>query len=125
MAPEEAMNSCGFESISTARSSVQKYLTASQFPHTIQWDFHNAHPDWIKRADFIYSNPFDHSYDPEACINTWVNCFRPGGLCVLELSDYHGAEKVSMTDLFGADIEVMPYLLTLWAKERFFVRAHR
>ncbi|MBK6621188.1 MAG: hypothetical protein IPG32_10020 [Saprospirales bacterium] len=39
--------------------------SASKFSHTIEWDFHEVKPEWIGRADFIYSNSFDHSYDPE------------------------------------------------------------
>ena len=38
--------------------------TALQFPDTIQWDFHEVKPEWIGAVDFIYSNSFDHSYDP-------------------------------------------------------------
>src|SRR5205085_5045838 len=30
--------------------------TAEQFPHTIRWDFHEAKPEWLGSADFIYSN---------------------------------------------------------------------
>jgi len=38
--------------------------TADQFPYTIQWDFHDVKPEWLDRCDFIYSNSWDHSYDP-------------------------------------------------------------
>lgn len=47
--------------------------TAKDFPYTVQWDFHDENPEWLNRADFVYSNSFDHSYDPEGCLNTWVN----------------------------------------------------
>ena len=50
--------------------------SATQFPHTIKWDFHQANPDWISKADFIYSNSFDHSYDPQSCLNTWIDSLR-------------------------------------------------
>ena len=30
--------------------------TANQFESTIEWDFHNVHPDWVNNVDFIYSN---------------------------------------------------------------------
>jgi hypothetical protein len=39
--------------------------TAGQFPYTIQWDFHKTKAEWIDATDFIYSNCFDHSYDPQ------------------------------------------------------------
>lgn len=43
--------------------------TATQFPNTIEWDFHNVKDEWINNVDFIYSNSFDHSYDPEKCLD--------------------------------------------------------
>src|SRR5262249_31734586 len=63
--------------------------TASQFPNTIQWDFHEVKPEWRDAVDFIYSNSFDHSYDPEKCLNAWMSCVRPGGLCFIEHSSLH------------------------------------
>ncbi|WDT79188.1 MAG: hypothetical protein MPW14_18850 [Candidatus Manganitrophus sp.] len=53
--------------------------TAAQFPNTIQWDFHEVKQEWVGAVDFIYSNSFDHSYDPEKCINAWMSCVKPGG----------------------------------------------
>ena len=53
--------------------------TAEQFPHTIQWDFHKVKPEWIDSVDFIYSNSFDHSYDPRECLNAWMSCMKKGG----------------------------------------------
>ena len=38
--------------------------SAHDFPHTVRWDFHDDNPEWTNRADFVYSNSFDHSYDP-------------------------------------------------------------
>jgi hypothetical protein len=96
--------------------------TAEQFPHTIQWDFHEAKPEWINATDFIYSNSFDHSYDPERCLNTWMSCVRPGGLCILEHSNFHGPEGAGELDPFGADIVTMPYLISTWGKGKYCVR---
>jgi hypothetical protein len=96
--------------------------SASQFPHTIQWDFHKSNPDWLGKADFIYSNSFDHSFNPEACLNTWIDSLKIGGLCILEHSNLHAPEGANELDPFGAEIEIMPYLITKWGKGRFFVR---
>lgn len=30
--------------------------TAEQFPHTIQWDFHDVKNEWVGAMDFIFSN---------------------------------------------------------------------
>ena len=45
---------------------------ATQFPHTIQWDFHDVEPEWLDSADVIYSNSFDHSYAPQRCLDAWM-----------------------------------------------------
>lgn len=38
----------------------------------------------IDATDFVYSNSFDHSYDPEKCLNAWMSCLKKGGICILE-----------------------------------------
>lgn len=95
--------------------------SASKFPHTIEWDFHEVKPEWIGRADFIYSNSFDHSYDPEKCINAWISCLKENGICILEHSDLHEASGVNDLDPFGASLSIMPYLMLKWGKGRFSV----
>jgi len=96
--------------------------SATEFPNTIQWDFHDVKPEWIEAVDFIYSNSFDHSYDPEKCLNAWMSCVRKGGVCVLEHSEAHEPSATDELDPFGADIMLMPYLITTWGKGKFGVR---
>lgn len=96
--------------------------TAESFPHTLQWDFHDVKPEWIGSVDFIYSNSFDHSYDPEKCLNAWMSCVRKGGLCILEHSSLHGPRGANELDPFGADVSLMPYLITTWGKGEYGVR---
>ena len=81
--------------------------TATQFPHTIQWDFHYAKKEWLGAVDFIYSNSLDHSHSPRECVETWLSCLRPEGLCFIEWSKYHGIHHVNWMDCFGASIEEM------------------
>lgn len=95
--------------------------TADQFPNTIQWDFHKTKDEWIDSVDFIYSNSFDHSYDPEGCLNAWMGCVRPGGLCILEHSSAHGPGGVNELDPFGAHLAIMPYLVTTLGGGRYGV----
>ncbi len=94
--------------------------TATQFPYTIQWDFHEPKPEWLESADFIYSNSLDHSYDPEKCLSTWMSCIRPSGVCIIEHTSSH--ERASLLDPFGAKISEMPYLILKWGKGQFYVR---
>ena len=96
--------------------------TAETFPYTIQWDFHEVKPEWLDSVDFIYSNSFDHSYDPEKCLNSWISCLREGGLCFIEHSSLHEPQGASKRDPFGADIFLMPYLITTWGKGKYGVR---
>ncbi len=95
---------------------------ASEFPHTIEWDFHEVKEEWLNAADFIYSNAFDHTYDPEKCLNAWMSCVRPGGICVLEHTRFHGAAVANQLDPFGAELTQMPYLIALWGRGRFCLR---
>ena len=96
--------------------------TADQFPHTIQWDFHEIKAEWVGAADFVYSNSLDHSYDPEKCLDSWMSCLKPNGLCVLEHSPLHGPAGASRLDPFGADLIQMPYLIATWGQGRYCVR---
>jgi len=96
--------------------------TAAQFPNTIQWDFHDVKPEWLGAVDFIYSNSFDHSYDPGKCLTAWMSCLRPGGVCIIEHSNMHDAMGASELDPFGASIHLMPYLITTWARGKYAVR---
>lgn len=76
--------------------------TARDFPHTIEWDFHEVKPEWIDRTDFIYSNSFDHSYQPEKCLDAWMSCIRKSGVCILEWTTSHvDADEL---DPFGATL---------------------
>ena len=53
-------------------------------PDTVQWDFNNHNKDWFMEFDFIYSNSFDHAYDPESTLKVWSAQLKIGGLIILE-----------------------------------------
>ena len=55
--------------------------TAMQFENTIEWDFHDIKDGWVDNVDFIYSNSFDHSYQPEKCLDQWMRCVKQSGIC--------------------------------------------
>ena len=76
--------------------------TASQFPNTVQWDFHETNPAWKGRADFVYSNSWDHAYDPGKAFRAWANSLRPGGLMLLDHTAGHVPAGASALDPFGA-----------------------
>lgn len=75
--------------------------TATQFPHTIQWDFHEVDPGWIGAMDLIYSNSWDHSHDPEKAFGGWISCLAPGGFLLLDHNWNHEPGRVDAMDPFG------------------------
>ena len=66
--------------------------TADQFPNTVQWDFHDDNTDWAGRADFVYSNSWDHAFEPERAFAAWFRQLRPGGLMLSGSHQEPGAE---------------------------------
>jgi hypothetical protein len=96
--------------------------TATQFANTIRWDFHDVKPEWLGKADFVYSNSFDHSHDPARCITRWMNCLRPGGVCIIEHTTAHEPDAATHCDPFGAALTIMPYLILDWGKGAFAVQ---
>lgn len=61
--------------------------TAHMFPMTTQWDFAEPYDEWIGNQDIVYSNAFDHSYDPKKTIETWRDQLSNTGILFLEYSE--------------------------------------
>jgi hypothetical protein len=93
---------------------------ATEFPNTIQWDFHEVKPEWRNAADFVYSNALDHSYDPQKAIGVWMSSVKPGGFCIIEWHVF--GEPLSLTDPFSADILQLLYAITRWGEGAYCVR---
>lgn len=86
--------------------------SASTFPATIQWDFHEENSDWVNSCDFVYSNSLDHSYDPEKALRTWIRQLKPAGALFVELPvESLGLDEV---DCFAIDGHSFNELLSLW-----------
>lgn len=60
--------------------------TAKKFPNTIQHDFHEVKPEWIEKFDILYSNSFDHTYDPNKCLDVWTQQIKPNGYIIIDFS---------------------------------------
>ncbi len=91
--------------------------TAANFPNTIQWDFHEPHPKLVE-LDFVYSNSFDHSYDPAKSFNNWVDSLKIGGLVLIEHSRLHEETGVTRLDPFGASIVEISDFSQQWCQGR-------
>lgn len=86
--------------------------TATQFPDTIEWDFHEIRADWPGAFDILYSNSWDHSYDPIKLFAAWSSCVAPGGIMTLEHSSRHEPKAVNALDPFGVDFDGLVSLVT-------------
>ena len=74
----------------------------------------------IKNVDFIYSNSFDHSYDPEKALDSWMSCLSEKGICIIEWSndsnnparpmDPYQATYEEYEELFQSKFEVVDVL---------------
>lgn len=78
--------------------------TAINYPNTIEWDFHNVKDEWVDSIDLVYSNSFDHSYKPIACLDAWMSCVSKNGKCVIEYS-YDCDTRSGATDPFAATLD--------------------
>jgi hypothetical protein len=75
--------------------------TATTFPNTIQWDFHDVKNEWIGNVDFIYSNSLDHSYDARYCLKQWFSCLRKNGICIINGTTSNSPWSTDRLDPFG------------------------
>jgi hypothetical protein len=85
--------------------------TADQFENSIQWDFHEENPEWEARADFVYSNSWDHAFDPNKAFSAWAKSLKPGGLMLLDHTKGQTPEAANALDPFGATIEALCTIL--------------
>jgi hypothetical protein len=78
--------------------------TATTYPNTIEWDFHEVKSEWVNNTDIIYSNSFDHSCKPQECLDAWMSCLNKKGVCVLEYVP-ECDNKCQISDPFAATLE--------------------
>lgn len=88
--------------------------SATQFPNSVVWDFHEENEEWVGKCDFIYSNSIDQSWKPKLALSTWIKQLRIGGLLFLEHSKDQSVESASERDPFGVNLNYFPYLLCGW-----------
>lgn len=78
--------------------------TATTYADTIEWDFHNVKYTWLNYYDIVYSNSFDHSYDPYKCIDQWMSCLNSNGVCIVEYSPLCDT-KLTNVDCFAGSLD--------------------
>lgn len=85
--------------------------TAKDFENTVQWDFHEENPAWEAKCDFVYSNSWDHAFDPGKAFQAWAKCLKPGGWILIDHTKFHGPRATNVLDPFGATLEATARIL--------------
>lgn len=85
-----------------------------------QHDFNKQYLMWVNKFDFVYSNSFDHAYNPEKTFKIWVEQVKSGGVIILEYDrrQEHTGEisrGVNKTDPVSIRLEELPFLLEQWS----------
>ena len=94
-------------------SGVELEASAKSIKNTIISDFHNLNSISSSTQDFVYSNSHDQSDKFFVAITEWLRVLRPGGLLFLEHSRAHGKLRVGRQDPFGAESEILPFLMMM------------
>jgi len=81
--------------------------TATNYPNTVQWDFAEENKEWLNKFDIVYSNSFDHSFDPHKTIECWKNQLSENGALYVEwpLVPQH-QKSTSMDPTGGSELEL-------------------
>ena len=81
--------------------------TARDIEHCMVWDMHETKPEWIGAVDFIYSNSWDHTYDPSLLFSRWAACLSKRGRAYITWTHLHsdtGVTEDSQYDSFGCSL---------------------
>jgi len=80
------------------------------------WDFHQVKDAWIGSVDFIYTNSFDHTINPEELLDRWMLCLKKDGICIIEWQDENSGgtgtnDGMADTDCLGATVDEIQELI--------------
>lgn len=88
--------------------------SATDFPDSVQWDFHDENQEWIGKFDFVYTNSLDQSWQPKKAIEVWLRQLKSDGVLIIEHTELHGPVGASEMDPFGVRPVAFPYVLADW-----------
>lgn len=77
--------------------------TAKNYEFMIMADMNQVKPAWRNYFDFVYSNSFDHAFDPAVTIEAWKAQLKPGGFLFLHWSEEHA--KVNKINRVGGSMQ--------------------
>ena len=80
------------------------------------WDFHQIKDEWVDSIDFIYTNSFDHTFNPVELLDRWMICLNEDGICIIEWQDASSEgtgvnEGSGDCDCFGATVKEIKELI--------------
>jgi hypothetical protein len=91
--------------------------SAANLPHCRTWDMHEVDPAWVGAMDVMYSNSWDHSYNPGLLFKRWSRCLSPEGRLFLSYTEWHSERGVSVTskvDVFGCSCDELLRVVLRW-----------
>ena len=93
---------------------------AKEIPNTVQHDFNKVNDEWTGKADFVYSNAFDHAYQPEQTLKVWLSQLSKKGILIIEHTRCH-AKEPSITDPFSFTHDQLTALVSEWTRNKYRV----
>lgn len=84
--------------------------TAAQFPNTVQWDFHDVNEEWINQFDIVYSNSWDHAYDFQKALDSWMQQLTINGRLFLDWND-DTSQPFNKADCCGCTLDELVNLI--------------
>lgn len=89
----------------------------------VQWDFNKYNTAWAGKFDFIYSNSFDHAFDPIVTLNVWAGQLIASGLIFLEYDkrqEHTGeiSKSVNKTDPVSITVDELVEKIPEWINSR-------
>jgi hypothetical protein len=82
--------------------------TAEKVANCIVWDMHEVKREWVGAVNFIYSNSWDHAYDPNLLFTRWSESLAPDGRLYVSYTDLHSEKGVSENtkiDVVGCSLD--------------------
>lgn len=84
--------------------------TATQFPHTVEHDFNTQRQEWVGKFDIVYSNAFDHAFDPDVTIEVWKEQLAPEGVMFLHWNVQQNIKSHKVDPISGTMAQFMQFL---------------
>ena len=86
-----------------------------------KWDFNELNIEWLNKFDFIYSNSFDHAFNPESTLQVWSGQCKRGGMILLEYDkrqEHTGeiSKGPNKTDPVSITIDELIEKIPVWLK---------